>query len=233
MHPLRVLGLGAILLVFFTGGLAISVKIGGGTNLHNLDAYLTILLMVGVYLYFGKVDNNVGKEKAVKPGRLHLVLIVLVPALFTVLYGNQAPERDFELAEWVLDRIQLHVERAFTDGGEILFISQRHLITFDMIEGVEIVHDYEKMILMEMAMAGNQAYLDLFTKDLEAQRFSLIVHDHLPGRYKEKDEYSLAEENNVYLERVASVILCNYEIFKRISEVGIHILVPKDNQICE
>ena len=232
-HPLRVLGLGAILLVFFAGGLAISVKIGGGTNLHNLDAYLTILLMVGVYLYFGKVVNTVGKEKAVKPGWLHLALIVLIPALFTVLYGYQAPERDFELAEWVLDRIQLYVERASTDGGEILFVSQRHLITFDMIEGVELVHDYEKMILMEMAMADNQAYLDLFSKDLEAQRFSLIVHDHLPGRHKEKDEFSLAEENNVYLERVASIILCNYEIKKRISEVGIDILVPKDNQICE
>jgi len=51
-HLLRLLGLAAVLLVLFAGGVVVSVKIGGGSNLHNLDAYLSLLLVIGSYIYF-------------------------------------------------------------------------------------------------------------------------------------------------------------------------------------
>jgi hypothetical protein len=116
------------------------------------------------------------------------------------------------------------------DEGEILFVTQRHLITFGLIDGVENVHDYEKMILMEMAMAGNQVYLDNFAQDLENHRFSLIIHGRIPPRHKKTGEHSLAEESNVYLDRVGKVILCYYELEEEIIEVGINIFVPTDNK---
>ena len=39
-HLVRHLGVATIVLVLFTGGLIVSTKIGGGNNIHNLDAYL-------------------------------------------------------------------------------------------------------------------------------------------------------------------------------------------------
>ena len=40
-----------ILLIFFAGGIVVSVKIGGGSNLHNMDAFLVFLLVAAVYFY--------------------------------------------------------------------------------------------------------------------------------------------------------------------------------------
>ncbi len=56
VHWLRWLGLAGELLVLFVGGLIVSVKIGGGSNLHNMDAYLVLLLIIGVHFYLGRVE---------------------------------------------------------------------------------------------------------------------------------------------------------------------------------
>ena len=236
-HPIRLFGLGAILFVFLIGGLAISVKIGGGTNLHNLDTYITILMTIVVCLFFGKMVDLNGEGYPVRPGWLLLSLIVLSPALFSVQFGGQQPEWDYGVADRILDRLQGYVDQAHLEEGEILFVSQRHLITFNLIIGVDLVSDYERMILMEMAMADNQTYLDMFSEDLKAQRFSLIIHGSLPGRIQNRDEDSLAEENNVYFERVTPNILCGYMLLERIrvKEVGlgIDVLVPKEHQTCD
>ena len=52
--------------MFFGGGLAVSVKIGGGTNLHNLDAYMVLLLVATAELGFGRFAPPKG-GKAAKP----------------------------------------------------------------------------------------------------------------------------------------------------------------------
>jgi hypothetical protein len=49
LHPLRWLGLAGILVVLFAGGILVSIKIGGGSNLHNLDAFLVMLVLVVAY----------------------------------------------------------------------------------------------------------------------------------------------------------------------------------------
>ena len=46
--------------------------------------------------------------------------------------------------------------------GDVLFISDRQLITFGELTGVRMVPDYEKVFLMEMAMGNNQPYLQGF-----------------------------------------------------------------------
>jgi hypothetical protein len=232
-NPWRLLGIMAILLVLFGGGLVISVKIGGGTNLHNLDAFLTILLLVGVYLFYGKFIDHEGKEISVRPGWGLLAIIVVLPAIFAVKYGGQMTSFDSLESEETLSLLQRYVDQANQEEGEILFVSQRHLLTFGLIEGAHLVHDYEQMVLMEMAMAGNQPYLDAFKEDLESARFSLIVHSRLPGRIKKTEKFPLAEENNVYLERVAINIECYYEIKERIPSIGIDVLVPRDSQACD
>ena len=77
LHPLRLLGIGSILLALLVGGVIVSTKIGGGSNLHNLDAYLVVLLVIGGYVYF----DNVGweaplKHKTIKVSRVLLFLAV-------------------------------------------------------------------------------------------------------------------------------------------------------------
>jgi hypothetical protein len=232
-HPLRVAGLAAILLVLFAAGLVISVKIGGGTNLHNLDAYLTILLLVGAYLFFGKFVDCEGEGETIRPGWGLLAAIVVIPAIFAVTYGKQLTTFDPLQAEETLALLQSYVDQASQEDGEILFVSERHLLTFGLIDSDQLVYDYEQMLLMEMAMAGNQAYLDAFRRDLESHRFSLIVHNRLPGRVKQSEKYPLAEENNVYLERVAVYLECYYEVKERIVSIGVDVLVPRDSQVCD
>jgi len=36
-HPIRLLGIGSILFILFAGGVVVSVKIGGGSNLHPIE----------------------------------------------------------------------------------------------------------------------------------------------------------------------------------------------------
>ncbi len=232
-HLLRWVALAGILLAFFVGGVIVSVKIGGGTNLHNLDAFLTILLLIGAYIFYGKFVDLKGEGKPTKPGWQLFSLIVLIPAIFAITYGGQLVSFDLAEAEKSLDLLQSYVDQAKLDGGEILFVSERQLLTFNYIEGVQLVHDYEQMILMEMAMAGNQAYLESFKEDLQSYRFSMIVHNHLPARAKANEKFPLAEENNVYLERVASGIKCYYEIKERITLIGVDVLIPKESQACD
>lgn len=232
-HLVRVLPLGLIVLTLFLGGLVVSIKIGGGTNLHNLDAFIVMTMLATVYLYYGKFVYEDGTSQPQRPGWLHQIIIVMIPVAFAILYRGQIPVLDFELAEWTVGRIQSKVDKFNQKEGEILFVTQRHLVTFDIVKNVELVPEYEKMILMEMAMAGNEAYLDMFSKDLESQRFSLIIHGRLPGYIKDVDEFALAEENNVYLERVAKIINCRYVLVDRIKGIGIDFLVPKDSDDCE
>lgn len=209
-HWVRSLGLSAILFVLFLGGLVVSVKIGGGTNLHNLDAFLVVLLLIVVYFFTRTAVDPSGNRIAYQPGWLHYVLLLLFPVLFAVGYGRPVPELDQRTAFQILAELQTHVDKASRDGGEVLFISNRHLITFGYIQGVEIVHDYENLLLMEMAMANNLDYLGAFEADMKAQKFSLIVNNPFPVIYKAPKKYSLAQENNIYLRRVNPRVLCFY-----------------------
>jgi hypothetical protein len=53
LHPLRWLALSALLIVLFLGGLVVSTKIGGGGDLHNMDAFLVMLALM-VTSFFGR-----------------------------------------------------------------------------------------------------------------------------------------------------------------------------------
>ena len=115
----------------------------------------------------------------------------------------------------------------------MLFVTQRHLITFGYIEGVDLVWEYEKMELMDNTMAGNEVFLGSFAEDLAAQRFSLIVHDPLPTVWKNPEKKSLAAENNVYLKRAVPLISCAYEEETRLVDGTVQLLVPKEIVECE
>src|SRR3990172_7778315 len=181
LGPWRSIGTAALLLLFFIGGLVVSVKIGGGTNLHNMDAYLVLVLVAGSALAFGSYAPAETRKPPLPiklPSGL-LAALLFIPISFAVLSGAPLALPSGQEAAGVLAQIQAAADEALADGGEVLFISQRHLLTFDLVENVRLVREYEKLFLMEMAISHNQTYLDQFAKDIDQQRFELIITDPL------------------------------------------------------
>ncbi len=227
IHVLRWLGLLAMLAVLMVGGLMVSAKIGGGSNLHNLDAYLVLLWVVAVYVYVDAFKMHAGAEQPYTLPRWMLAAGVLIPVIFSInLVG---PLRSYDPAVVVntLDTIQQKANRAQESGDEILFIAERQLITFDYLDEVQMVDEYEKVFLMEMAMAGNRDYLDRFQQDIANQRFSMIVSDPLFDVIKDRS-VSWGEENNAWVEEVSIPILCYYFRDETFSDLAVQILLPRN-----
>ncbi|HSL28720.1 MAG TPA: hypothetical protein VK900_05920, partial [Anaerolineales bacterium] len=112
-------------------------------------------------------------------------------------------------------------------GGEILFITQRHLISMGMVQNVNLVPEYEREDLMEMAMSNNQPYLSRFIHDMETQRFDLIVVDPLKYNLLSRNR-GFSEENNAWVRRVMKHILCNYREETSFPADEIALYVPQD-----
>jgi hypothetical protein len=236
-HPLRFLGLGAVLLVLFVGGLVVSIKIGGGSNLHNMDAYMVLLLVVSTSIVFGQfvpetnlqpqpqetlnsrseTTSETTSETINEPPahpRLYLppwlsALSVAILVIFSFM-GNsvRAALPDQAATEKGLSIITQRVEEA-SQQGEVLMVSNRHLLTFHYFQGVPLVPDYERVFLMEMAMAGNAKYLGRLQEDLANHRFSLIITE--PLYLKIKDETAeFGEENNIWIKQVVRLLRCYY-----------------------
>lgn len=207
-------GIFAILLALFVGGIFVSMKIGGGADLHNMDAYGVMLLIVAAYALYRSTKPIPWQAAA---------LLVLIPAWFGQQASSGIVRYDPALSQAALTAIQ---ERVDMSEGEILFITQRHLIAMKMLNGVRLIPEYEREDLMEMAMANNTAYLERFERDLERQRFAAIVVD--PLRFNLLgSEYAMGEENNAWARRVARPVLCWYEQSETFPADRIVIYVPR------
>jgi hypothetical protein len=224
LHSIRWLAVVGALAVLLAGGLVVSAKIGGGANLHNLDAYLMLLLVVAAYAVCGPVAHeNPSPPRAAGFPRWAFAVAVFVPIAFALSAGSPWPERDAAKAREAASRIAELATRTAETGQAVLFISERHLIAFEGL-GVPLEPDYEKVYLMEMAMAGNPEYLGRFYADLEAHRFGLIVTEALRTRLQ-GSEYTFGEEHDVWAERVARPILKTYRMQESIG--GLWLMVPR------
>jgi hypothetical protein len=235
-HYFRLLGLATIGVVLLIGGLVVSVKIGGGTNLHNMDAFMVILMVVGVYLAFDRhaKEPDAGYQQAWEIPPFLLTLIVLVPIVFALGSGGSAKSPNTERAWEVIGLIDTRIERVLRDGGEVLFISQRQLLMFNMLASApQLVPEYEQLFLMEMAISHNRPYLEQLYQDLESQRFDLIITDPIFLVEKVEGQDPLAAENNAWLEEVAQPVLCAYGYEKTYRDVGVQVLAPRPQIICD
>jgi hypothetical protein len=209
-HPIRLTLIFAALFVLFVGGLVVSVKIGGGANLHNMDAYLIMLLIVFAYFVFARYRRENGElaQPVAIPWLLALSLIIM-PAWSYLQFGIDFKSYDHVRTEKIMAKLQQKVDEVNAEGGEVLFITQRHLIAMNMLENVTLVPEYEREDLMEMVMADNLGYLARFRDDIGNQRFALIVVDPLNDTIMRRTR-SFSEENNAWVRRVVVPILCNY-----------------------
>ena len=142
--------------------------------------------------------------------------------------GFRAP-RDTAHTQDVLAQLQARIDQANTQGKEILFITQRHLLSMHMLQGVTLVPEYEREDLMEIAMSNDLAHIQTFREDMENQRFALIVVDPLNYNVLSRQR-SFAEENNVWVTRIMKHILCNYraEISFPADEIALY--VPQEGE---
>lgn len=228
-HPLRLGLILAALLALFAGGLVVSMKIGGGVDIHNMDAYLSLLLIVFSYIVFKQYVPETGENAAfVFPWWL-TVLLIAIPAWFLV--GSSVGLKSYNTfrAQSVLDVLQARINDINAQGGEILFITQRHLVSMDMLNDVEMIPEYEREELMEMAMGDNQEYLSIFRADMESQRFTAIVVDPLSYRLLGRN-YVFGEENNAWVRHVMKPILCNYQEAVIFPTDQIAVYIPQEGQ---
>lgn len=227
-HPLRWLGLATILGILLAGGIVVSVKIGGGSNLHNLDAFLVMLILIAAYSFAGRFQPEVADNRAVLPfPAVGLVgLACLAPLAFALFSGGAFPRWDAAVAWQAVSDIQAQTQRVTNQGQEVLFINQRHLLTFDEVTGVPLVPEYELVFLMEMVMSGNQSYLDAFQQDLQKQRFGLIVVESLSINYQGRNR-AFGEENDAWVSQVSKPVLCYYEVIQSFDPIGVVLMAPR------
>ncbi|HAV78965.1 MAG TPA: hypothetical protein DCX53_16570 [Anaerolineae bacterium] len=231
LHSIRWLGLITMLVALFAGSAVVSTKIGGGGDLHNMDTYAVLIGIVGLHLFGGRVYVEPGTPKLeVRPSPAFAVALV-TPLLFLIPMLSPYPRYNESRNQQAYHQL-IDVVHEVGQAGPVLFINDRQLIALGDVD-VPLVYDYEVVTLMEMAMSGNQAYLNRFYDDLENHRFAAIIS----GRQFLiiKEEGSFAEENNVWNTYVSPYILCYYESSATIEADGtrIEIYVPRtQSAIC-
>ena len=198
------------LLVFLGFGIVISVKIGGGSNLHNVDMFLISLIFIAgiAWEHTGyKMLANLDAENIAL--KILMLLMVMIPA-FMPLVGTTPLELPLEeYVEHTIDLLKAETSVVVSEGGEVLFMDQRQLLTFGVIQA-PLVPEYEKKIVMDRALAEDQDYFSSFYEDLAKQRFSLIITDPQRIRYSREEE-QWGAENDAWVQWVTEPLYCFYE----------------------
>jgi hypothetical protein len=240
-HFVRWSGLLAMLGVLFAGGLVVSVKIGGGKGLHNLDAFWVLLLVIAGYVFLGKFAPDREGEHTEKPRslaslegglwRMTMGLGLALPLGFALATGNGMHPSDAGEIQNALAVLRNELTPAAVAGGEVLFISQRQLLTFGDLPGIRLVPEYETVFLMEMAMGNNQPYLQRFQRDLSEHRFALIVaaaqNTTLQGR-----THQFGEENDAWVRGVSIPLLCSYAPKVKVPDMNLVIYATRPDANC-
>ena len=226
-HWIRLLGLGAMTLVLFAGGIIVSAKIGGGNNLHNLDGFSVLYLTIGLYLLFDRFLPDLQPDsppRAVSPLTATLAVLVV-----TVLTANALTPAlpSLDRHEESLASLQQLVDETVADGGSVLFITQRHLLPFGLITGVPLVPEYDNIDLMEFAMTNYRPLIDQFHADIAAHKYAMIIAPIPPGQLRETDS-AFSEENNAWLKRVSIPMLREYKILATFEDGDFVVLVPDE-----
>ncbi len=218
-----------ILLIFLTVGIVASVKIGGGSNLHNLDMFLIGLVFTGVLAWeAGGHRLFMNLEERPFPVRILLSLIVAIPAFMPIIGAEPLTLPSQEATDWTLELLQTEIDRVIAEGTEVLFMDQRQLLTFGFIKNVPLVPEYEKKKVMDKAMSADDEYFAAFYQDLADHRFGLIVTDPQRVRFSEDDE-AWGEENDTWVQWVSEPLLCYYQPKYTIKKTNVWLFTPRED----
>jgi hypothetical protein len=233
--PIRLLGLAGVLAAFFVSGVVVSVKIGGGGNLHNLDNFILFLAVIVLYGYFDRMPGDRTSEaaprRAVAGASALLGVLVLLAAAMPLMTAADTlspipqPKANPARQAEVTAILQKLIDRQ-GGKGPVLFITERQLVTFHTLQVASFEPEYEKVFLMEMVMSGNQAYLERFHNDLAQHHFSLIVTERMNSNIQD-DTHAFSEENNLYVERVEMPVHAAYQLVQQFDDMNLDVYAPK------
>jgi hypothetical protein len=216
---------------FFAVGLTASVKIGGGSNLHNLDMYLITLVIAcaaGIIHFWPKENDESSAGFCV-------ILLTVIVMIFPISYALQPSQKphipNAQAVENSLAAIRKNIN-ALESNEEVLFIDHRQLLTFNIIPQVPLVDEYEKKKLMDEAMGADAGYFAPFYEDIRNQRFALIINEPLNVIIRGED-YSFGDENDAYVKWVTLPLTCGYKAVFTNTETGVELLVPRSDRIPE
>jgi len=229
LDPWQKLTLTGILGAFLVVGLIISVKIGGGNNLHNLDMFL-----IGT-LFTVSLAWEAGLERLITSIDVQNIWIKIL-VLFVVFYPAMQPMinvQPFILPPKVdtqeaLNSVQEYVLEGY-QKGEVLLVDQRQLLTFGFIQNIPMISEYEKRYMMDMAMADEADYFNKFYKELANHRFSMIISEPLHTGFQ-GGEFEFGNENDAWVKWISIPLLCYYEPVETYPVFGVQILVPKQKE---
>ena len=216
---------------FWGAGLVVSTKIGGGSNLHNLDMLWCTLLLLLAWA----IKAVQPKCTQVHENGVHLILVVIVlfsPMSYAIFQRPgvlQLPDQ--ELLDEALQQTQVEVDAVLASGKDVLFIDHRQLLTFGYLQDVPLVDDYEKKVLMEMALQDNGAYFNTFYWDLYQKKYPLIISEPI-NLYIQIDS-SFDMENNTWIHWVSEPLLCFYEPLITYPELKLQLLVPRTTPLTQ
>jgi hypothetical protein len=248
------LAIGLPLIAFLVVGLVVSVKIGGGGDLHNLDMFIIGLMFAGAIAWRAGAYKWIDEIQAAPAWvQWTMVALIVIPGfssltLMTPLSINADIKMVAVLADIhedplpnplpdtipsgpdtarALETIRRQVKKA-AQTGEVLFMDQRQLLTFRYITDVPLIPEYDKKVLINEALSGNAQYFAGFYRDLAAHRFSLIITNPL-NRRLDTGEGHFAEENNAWVKWVSTPLLCYYESLDRVKRVDVELLAPRQD----
>jgi hypothetical protein len=92
---------------------------------------------------------------------------------------------------------------------------------------VPLVPEYEKKLVMDHAMAEDEAYFNPFYRDLASHRFALIVSEPLRVEFQ-GGVYHFGNENDAWVRWVAHPMLCYYNPVFTMRSLGVQLLLPKE-----
>ncbi len=218
-------GVITVLLGFFAFCLFASAKIGGGSNLHNMDMYLVSLLLVVVLIGLGNQQKGSTKHTVSPILQGAILLAVIIPGWNGWWSAGPLNLPDGAQAQAAIQTVREAIDQV-EPGGKVLFIDQRQLMTFGEISGVEFHPEYEKKFMMDQAMAGNEEYFNEFYADLKNHKYALIINETQKVRYQ-NSEFDFNEENNAWVKWVSEPFLQYYKPVETFKEFGFSIYRPK------
>ncbi len=218
----------AVLVGFLTAGLVASAKIGGGSNLHNLDMFLTTVVLVAATIV-RQPEGRASVDLLLKEptGRRLTTLALVVPMLLVISGGGPLDLPSQEVAQQALALIRKEVREA-SRAGEVLFYDQRQLLTFGFVQDVPLVPAYEKKYMADQALAGDLSFFEPFYTDLARHRFSLIVSPPLETTWQEDHPFS--EEDEAQVRFLYLPMAEHYAPVVRLDAVGVWLLRPRGGE---
>ncbi len=224
-NSLQLLAITIPTLAFLAVGLIASTKIGGGSNLHNIDMFWISLVLIGAWAWKDILSQSLFNGKLRNGLIFWLSFVLVLPAAYTIQYGARLTFPTANVIESTLQGIQatVNVDMKY---GEVLFMDQRQLLTFGYIKNAPLVSDYEKKYMMDESMTGDASYFQTLYRDLSHRRFSLIVSEPLETSLQRPGEV-FGDEGDDFVKWVSTPVLCYYQPVATFREVGVQLLEPR------